>query len=737
MKNYLGDLYSAGCYSSINVPTRIYPTCTSTLDHIYTNSINKTRLSGVLIFDLSDHLPTFCILQTAGKPNKKETSNRLIHDMKNFNIETYAEDAYNRLQCLSLLSDPDTDLNNLMKIIQEVTSIHAPLRRPSRKEMKAKSKPWLTKGLLKSVKTKNKMFQLCYKQHDVDLIMKYKKYRNKLTKLTQIAKRMYYQNQLTSHKNDLSQRWKIISEIICNRKRYQEMITSIIDSDGKEVSDQSIISKTLNEFFVNIGPNMDAKIPPSRNIFNIPSVVNSFAYEPISNDEVYLQLSQLNPRKANGPENLPNKFWNLLAPIISPFLANIFNECFEVGKFPATLKQAKVIPIHKGGPKNVATNYRPISLLSPISKVFEKLIYCRLENFLTKHNIISTQQYGFREGHSTEMVIVDLTNKLKLHIDEGYLTCCIFLDLSKAFDTVNHKILLKKLEAYGIRGNMQDLLSSYPSNRQQYTECNGAQSENNVIKCGVPQGSTLGPFLFLLYVNDLPLHTKFYVNLFADDTVLMLKNRNIDHLQQQVTEQLNGINDWMIYNRLSINYSKTTYFITQPRNKRKLLNEINIKMGELTIQEQNNAKYLGIHIDRALKWNLQIENVINKLASAARILCKIRHYVDRQTLINLCYTFAYPHLKYGVLAWGNADKTLMQKITVMQNRIIRIINFKLLKDHVKMSVLYKAMNILQAPDIFKLEVGKFMHSFHHHTLPESCQSYFTPTKLLTNMLQDL
>ena len=145
--------------------------------------------------------------------------------------------------------------------------------------------------------------------------------------------------------------------------------------------------------------------------------------------------------KASGPDNLPDKFLKLLAPIISPFLANILNECFEVGKFPATLKQAKVIPIHKAGPKNVASNYRPISLLSPESKVFEKLLYIRLENFLTKHNIISTQQYGFREGHSTKMAIVDLTNKLKLDIDKGYFTCYIFLDLSKAFDTVNHEIL--------------------------------------------------------------------------------------------------------------------------------------------------------------------------------------------------------------------------------------------------------------------------------------------------------
>ena len=150
--------------------------------------------------------------------------------------------------------------------------------------MKAKSKPWLAKGLLNSATTNNKMFQLCYKQHDVNLIMKYKKYRKKLTKLTQIAKTMYYQNQLSSHKNDLSQRWKIINEIICNKKRYQEMISFIIDSEGKEVSDKSIISKTLNQLFVNVGPNLDAKIPPSRNIFNIPSIVNSFTYEPITND---------------------------------------------------------------------------------------------------------------------------------------------------------------------------------------------------------------------------------------------------------------------------------------------------------------------------------------------------------------------------------------------------------------------------------------------------------------------
>ena len=251
------------------------------------------------------------------------------------------------------------------------------------------------------------------------------------------------------------------------------------------------------------------------------------AYEPITNEEVYLKLSQLDPRRASGPENTPTKFLKVLSPIISPISAHTFNKCYDVGKYPEVLKQAKVTPIYKSGPKNVASNCRPISLLSPISKVFEKLLYVRLEKFFSLQNVITKQQFGFRKRYSTEMAIMNLTNKLRQSKDEGYFTCCIFLDLSKAFDTVNHSVLLKKLQAHGIRGNKSNLLSSYLSNRCQFTLCN---SNSKLIKCGVPQGSTLGPLLFLLYVNDFPVLTKFYVNSYADDTILLLKNKNIHEL---------------------------------------------------------------------------------------------------------------------------------------------------------------------------------------------------------------
>ena len=193
-------------------------------------------------------------------------------------------------------------------------------------------------------------------------------------------------------------------------------------------------------------------------------------------------MSQLSSSKACGFENVPNNLYKLITPIISPFLADIFNKSYDLGTFPSILKYAKVIPLHKTGPKHLVNNYRPISLLSPIAKVFEKLLYVRLENFFSCKKVINNnQQFGFRKGYSTELAITDLYNRIIKNTDNGYYTCCIFLDLSKAFDTVNHTILLEKLYAYGVRGSMHSLLKSYLSNRKQFTWCNNTKSENNTI----------------------------------------------------------------------------------------------------------------------------------------------------------------------------------------------------------------------------------------------------------------
>ena len=209
-----------------------------------------------------------------------------------------------------------------------------------------------------------------------------------------------------------------------------------------------------------------------------------------------IQFRQIYAFKASGPENVPDKFYKLLAPIISPYLSSIFTACYESGCFPAVLKCAKIIPLHKSGSRYTTNNYRPISLLSTISKVFEKLLYVRLEKFLSRNNEITCtkHQFAFCQGYSTDMAIAGLYSMLQRNNDDGYLSSCICLDLSNAFDTVNHDILLNKLEKYGIRSNMHQLLCSYLNNRKQYTECDSVKSDLKTVLCGVPQGST---FYFL------------------------------------------------------------------------------------------------------------------------------------------------------------------------------------------------------------------------------------------------
>ena len=408
--------------------------------------------------------------------------------------------------------------------------------------------------------------------------------------------------------------------------------------------------------------------------------------------------------------------------VMDNIISHLFNMSIEHGKFPTFLQNAKVIPCHKDDSRLEMSNYRPISLLPTISKIFEKLMYARLIEFINKHNILYEYQFGFQSGMSTEYAVNALLNNIVNTLENKEYGVCIFLDFAKAFDTVNHEILLKKLEHYGIRGVAQQWMKSYLSGRMQCTEVGDTQSELEIIRWGVPQGSVLGPLLFLIYINDIINSSEiFKFILFADDTSLYYSCKNVKTIENIVNLELNKISEWLSANRLSLNVgkSKLLYFTN---NDRKKLQDINIKINDQILAEVTSAKYLGVYIDNKLQWNTHINNIKLRLSKGVSMLAKIRHYVPKTVLRSLYFTFVNAHIDYNLLNWGIAPLANIEIINRKTRKAIRLISFK--PYHEEPIPLFKQHSILPLEETFLLKQAKFMWKMQNELIPPSLTRNF-------------
>ena len=321
--------------------------------------------------------------------------------------------------------------------------------------------------------------------------------------------------------------WKGIRQIITLKHKNKRQ-PSIINVKGKDVNPKNI-ADAFNNFFTNIGPSLSKTILQSKKNFTNflnNSSLNSFVLKPVTHDEVRKLVSQLNNRKVLGPASIPVTILKDNIEVLVRPLTPTLNQSFEQGIFPEILTIAPISPIHKKEDTVTVSNYRPISLLSVFSKIFEKAMYHRIYSFLCKYKLINTNQFGFRSNHSTEHALISLIETIKKFLDNDEIVCGVFIDLQKAFDTVNHEILLEKLNHYGIRSKENNWFRSFLINRKQHVSINGFFSQTKIVQSGVPQGSTLGPLLFLIYINDLnSALDKCIVQHFADDTSLLFGNK--------------------------------------------------------------------------------------------------------------------------------------------------------------------------------------------------------------------
>ena len=380
------------------------------------------------------------------------------------------------------------------------------------------------------------------------------------------------------------------------------------------------------------------------------------------------------------------------------------------GYFPEIFKTAEVIPIYKSGSKSNVLNYRPISLLNPISKLFEKCIHDRLNNFFTRNKTIHENQFGFRKNCSTENALLKTVSEITSNLQNNETTISLFLDLRKAFETINHKILFEKLAKYGIRGPAFKLLKSFVSQRRQYVLVNEAKSHTREVTCGIPQGSILGPLIFDIYINDFINCSKFNVNLFADDAYLSLTGATTELAEARANEELINVDAWLKTNKLSLNEIKSTFIVYE---RKKSMKTVQLNIGNKTLVESKEVKYLGAILDKDLSWTSHIENVEKKVASSCWAISKISRYADYKSLKALYYATIHTHLNRGITCWGAVPLSRREALIKLQKRAIRYISKEPRDAHT--TKLFHQLRILKLPDLYKQQVLIVMHKINNNS----------------------
>ena len=501
-QTFLNQFLSYGFFPAIDRPTRITDTTATLIDNIYTNVHHKNIKSCIWLADISDHLP-ICATIPGRRIMKPQPVN--IYKYKRFYSETNMEKFKNKLIETSWTevhksSCTNTKYNCFMNTIDQLHNSCFPLTK-IKTNLKADTKPWISPTLLNCIRKKNNLYKTYLNNKSQLLLEKYKKYKNKLTSILRQAEKDYFSNKLSETKNNLAKTWKIINNIT-NRAVAKHGIDQI-EIGGLEINNPLSIAEKFNNFFTNVGPELAKKIVPSSQHptdFLRGDYCNSMFLEPTTEEEIIDIITNLKNSSSTGQDNIPIKLIKLCKTELAPILSHINNQSLSDGIFPDPLKIAKVVPIYKNGDIKCVSNYRPISILPSFSKITEKLIYTRLDKYLTKNSILHQNQFGFRSKLSTSMALLELIDNLSKSIDDRKLTLGVFIDLAKAFDTVDHRVLLSKLQHYGIRGIALSWFQNYLTNRKQYTVIDNAESSQSLIKCGVPQGSILGPILFLIYI---------------------------------------------------------------------------------------------------------------------------------------------------------------------------------------------------------------------------------------------
>ena len=487
--------------------------------------------------------------------------------------------------------------------------------------------------------------------------------------------------------------------------------------------DPDSITNEFSEFFSTIGEKYANKIKNQPNEINkylnkMENCPMTMYLNPITSIEITNLIKSLPPKTSSGYDNISNKLLKKLAPVLAEPLSIIFNKSLTEGTFPERMKLADIVPLFKAKDPQESTNYRPISMLLTISKLLEKVMYTHTYNFLEATGELYNSQYGFRKAHSCENAVRELIASVIKGKQEGLYTIATFIDLSKAFDTLEHGVLLKKLNKYGIRGLANEWYKSYLSNRKLRVKCPVTStgkveySSYKTVKYGTPQGSCLGPLIFLIFTNDLHLQLEHSASiLFADDTTLYNTHRNLRYLKWTIEEDLKKLVSWFKANKLTMNIEKTVCMLFQKPGKH---DKICLNINKVTLQNQKVTKFLGMWLDDQLSWKNHIQKLLLKLNRNSNLLKYNQHLIPQATKRLIYHAHIGSHIQYGLLLWGNnAQKEYIRKLQKIQAKCLGYITSNSCKENNHL-----ILKILPIKSLITLANYKFGYQLQNNLLPK-------------------
>ena len=713
--DFINICLSHSFISLINSPTRVTNTCASVLDHIWSNNLYPPSeiFSGILTSEITDHYTTFMKMKISWNKTERvlksfrDHSERSLNNLK-FEIENFV---------FNFSSDNYHDLHHKVQSFSDhmydIYNRCCPIRTKCISENRQR-KPWISHNLIDMINTKHQLNKM--KQQGMVTNMQYNQFKNQTTTALRNAKRQYYHDMFNNASGNIKKTWKCINSLIKSRKPRNSIF---LKQNDAIIDDSKAVAEIFSNFFSNIASDLDKKIPstdksPLEYLNN--SVNSSFFAYPTNINEV-INIIKSFPNKTVGLASIPVFIYKIISNVISPLIAQLFNESLVNGIFPDCLKVAKIIPIHKSGDKKEVKNYRPISMLPFLSKIFERLMHKRLNSYLKKAKVLCNNQFGFRENSNTSDAVLEALDNIYTSLENWESVATVFLDFSKAFDTVNHRILIQKLEHLGIRGRANDWFSSYLTNRQQTVCIDKISSTPKTITMGVPQGSILSPTIFLLYINDMAKSSdalKFIH--FADDTTVFASHKNLNSVTDAINNGLENIDEWLKANRLSLNVEKTSYMLFS--NKKSTDCPI-FKIRNQILSNVSNAKFLGIHLDDKLSFKNHVDTLCKKLSQSLGAFRKIAFYLPEFIKTKLYYSLIYSRLSYGILAWGRSGKVNNKKIQALQDRALKILNLE-----------YTNHSFLDFNSIYEYSSQTKLHNIlnrNHHSYFRDKLSNLTPS----------